>query len=45
MLVVLFGGRLNVQILNDVQYPFDLEYEYVVWVVTFVIEDMGEVLL
>ena len=28
MLVGLFGGRLHVQILNDIQYPSDLEHEY-----------------
>ena len=44
MLVGLFGGRLYVQILNDIQYPSDLEHEYDFLVVTFVLEDMGEVL-
>ena len=45
MLVGLFDGRLYVQILDDIQYPYDLEHEYDLWVVTFVLEDMGEVLL
>ena len=45
MLVGLFGGRLYVHILNGIQYPFDLEHEYYLRVVSFVLEDMGEVLL
>jgi hypothetical protein len=45
MLVGLFGGRSYVQILNDIQYPYDYEHEYALWVVTFVPKDMGEVLL
>ena len=45
MLVGLFGGRLYVQILNVIQYPSDVEHEYDLLVVTFVLEDMGEVLL
>ena len=45
MLVGLFGGRLYVQIHYAIQYPFDLGHEYDVRVVTFVLEDMGEVLL
>ena len=45
MLVGLFGGILNVQILKHIQYPSDLEHEYDFWVVTFILEDMGEVLL
>ena len=44
MLVGLFGGRLYVQILDVIQYPFGLEHEYDLWVVTFILEDMGEVL-
>ena len=43
MLVGLFGGRSYVQICYAIQYPFDLEHEYVLSVVTFVLEDMGEV--
>ena len=42
MLVGLFGGRSYVQIHNDNYYP---EHEYALGVVTFVPEDMGEVLL
>ena len=45
MLVGLFGGRLNFQILKHIQYPSDLEHEYDLCVVTFVLEDMGEVQL
>ena len=45
MLVGLFGGRSYVQILNAIQYPSDYEHEYDLCVVTFVPEDMGEVLL
>jgi hypothetical protein len=45
MLVGLFGGRLYVQILKYIQYPSDLEHEHDLWVVTFVLEDMGEVRL
>ena len=44
MIISLFGGILYVQILDDIQYPSDLEHEYDLWVVTFVLEDMGEVL-
>ena len=44
MLVCLFGGRLYVQIHYAIQYPSDLEHEYDLCVVTFVLEDMGEVL-
>ena len=43
MLDGLFGGRLYVQIYYAIQYPSDLEHEYVLWVVNFVLEDMGEV--
>ena len=45
MLVGLIGGRLYVQILYAYYYPFDYEHEYALWVVMFVPEDMGEVLL
>ena len=45
MLVGLFGGRLYAQIHYAIQYPSDYEHEYALWVVTFVPEDMGEVLL
>ena len=45
MLVGLFGGGSYVQILNDNLYSSDYEHEYALWVVTFVPEDMGEVLL
>ena len=45
MLVGLFGGRLNIHILKHIQYTSDLEHEYDFLVVTFVLEDMGEVLL
>ena len=45
MLVCLFGGRSYVQILNGNQYPSDHENENALWVVTFVPEDMEEVLL
>ena len=45
MLVGLFGGRSYVQILNDIQYPSNLEHEHALRVVTFVPGDMGEVLL
>ena len=45
MLVGLFGGRSYIQILNDSYYPYDLEHEHALWVVNFVPEDMGEVLL
>ena len=44
MLDGLFGGRLYVQIYYAIQHPYDLENEYVLCVVTFVLEDMGEVL-
>ena len=44
MLVGLFDERLNVQIHDAIQYPSDLEHEYDLWVVTFIFEDMGEVL-
>ena len=44
MLVDLFGGRLNVQILKHIQYTSNFEHDYDLWVVTFVLEDMGEVL-
>ena len=44
MLVGLFGGRLNIQILKNIQYTSDLEHEYDLWLVTFVLEYMGEVL-
>ena len=45
MLVGLFGGRSYVQILYAYYYPSDYEHEYVLWVITFVPEDKGEVLL
>ena len=45
MVVGLFGGRLNIQILKHIQYTSDLEHEYDLRVVTFVLEDMGEVML
>ena len=45
MLVGLFGARLNVQILKHIQYPYDLELEFDLCLTTFVLEDMGEVLL
>ena len=45
MLVGLFGGKSYVHILNHIQYPSDLEHAYDLLVVTFVLEDMGEVLL
>ena len=45
MLISLFCGISYVQILNDIQYPSDLEHEHALRVVTFVPEDMGEVLL
>jgi hypothetical protein len=45
MLVGLFGGRSYVKILNDIQYPSDIEHEHALWVVMLVPEDMGEVLL
>ena len=45
MLVGLFGGRSYVQILYAHSYPSDYEHVYALWVVTFVPEDMGEVLL
>ena len=45
MLVDLFGGWLYFQILKNIQYTSDLEHEYDLWVITFVLEDMGEVLL
>ena len=45
MLVGLFGGRLYVQIYYAIQYSSDLVHEYALCVVTFVPEDMVEVLL
>ena len=45
MLIGLLGGRSYVQILNSYYYSSDYEHEYALWVVTFVPEDMGEVLL
>ena len=45
MLVGLFGGRSYVQIHYAYQYSSDYENEYALLVVTFVPEDMGEVLL
>ena len=45
MLVLLLGARSYVHILNDIYYPSDLEHERDLRVVTFVLEDMGEVLL
>jgi hypothetical protein len=45
MLVSLFGGRLYVEILMHILYPSGLEHDYDLGVVTFVLEDMGEVLL
>jgi hypothetical protein len=45
MLVGLFGRRSYVQILDAIQYTFDHEHEYELGVVTFVLEDMGEVML
>ena len=45
MLIGLLGGRSYVQILNAYYYTSDYEYEYALGVVTFVPEDMGEVLL
>ena len=45
MLVGLFGGRSYVQILYAYLYPSDYEHEYDLLVVTFVPEDIGEVLL
>jgi hypothetical protein len=44
MLVGLSGGRLYAHIYYAIQYPSDLEHEYDLLVVTFVLEDMGEVL-
>ena len=45
MLASLFGGRLYVQIHYDIYYSSDLENEYYLWVVSFVLEVMGEVML
>ena len=45
MLVGLIGGRSYVQILYAYYYPSDFEHEYDLWVITFVPEDKGEVLL
>ena len=45
MLVGLLGGRSYVQILYAYCYSYDYEHEYDLLVVTFVPEDMGEVLL
>ena len=45
MLIGLLGGRSYVQILNAYYYSSDYEYEYALCVVTFVPEDIGEVLL
>ena len=45
MLIGLLGGRSYVQIPNAYYYSSDYEHEYAFCVVTFVLEDMGEVLL
>ena len=45
MLIGLLGRRSYAQILNACYYSSDYEYEYALCVVTFVPEDMGEVLL
>ena len=45
MLVGLIGGISYVQILYAYYYPSDYEHVYDFGVVTFVPEDMGEVLL
>jgi hypothetical protein len=45
LLYGLFGGRLYVQIHYAIQYPSDLEHDYYLWVVTFVLEVTGEVML
>ena len=45
MLIGLFGGRSYVQILHAYYYPSDYEHEYALWVIMFVPEDKGEVLL
>mgnify|MGYP005829513181 CR=1 FL=1 len=45
MLVGLIGGTSYVQILYAYYYPFDYEIGYALWVITFVAEDKGEVLL
>ena len=41
MLVGLLGGRVYVQILDATHYLSGHEYDYALWVVTFVPEDMG----
>ena len=45
ILIGLLGGRSYVQILHAYYYTSDYEHDYALWVVTFVPEDMGEVLL
>ena len=45
MLVGLSGGRLHIQIHYAIQYPSDLEHDYHLRVVTFVLEVTGEVML
>ena len=45
MLVGLFGGRSYVQIYYAIRYPSDLEHEYFLLVVTFVLEVTGEIML
>jgi hypothetical protein len=44
MLIGLLGGRLYAQIYYEIQYPAGHEHVDDVCVVTFVLEDMGEVL-
>ena len=41
MLVGLFGGRVYVKILDATDYLSGHEYDYALWVVTFVPGDMG----
>ena len=45
MLIGLLSGISYVQILNAYYYSSDYEHGYALWVVTFVPEDMGGVLL
>ena len=45
LLYVLFGGRLYVQIHYVIHNPSDLERDYHLWVVTFVLEVTEEVML
>lgn len=40
MLVGLLGGRVYVQIIDAIHYTSDHDYDYALWVVTFVPEDM-----